>query len=158
MLGFTHQLLAAESILLAGHLGFDPATSPLVYPLAMLGALLPDIDHPQSKLGRLLWPLSATLYRTVGHRGPTHSFFFLFLTLIPLVFGVSLTWVFPVFIGCAMHLLADCLTPKGCQLLYPKKVFFKIDSVAKLHGRLTELLIQLSCLAHLGWQLPKIID
>ena len=40
---------------------------------ALIGALLPDIDHPKSWLGRRLPLLSLPLSAIFGHRGITHS-------------------------------------------------------------------------------------
>ena len=37
------------------------------------GALLPDIDHPQSAIGRIFFFISYPLNRTFGHRRHVHS-------------------------------------------------------------------------------------
>jgi inner membrane protein len=43
--------------------------------MAAFCSLLPDIDKPQSHMGRLCPSLSRFLYRRVGHRTLTHSIF-----------------------------------------------------------------------------------
>jgi inner membrane protein len=56
----------------APHLGF-PAFDPVALALAIGGALLPDIDHPQSWVGRRARLISQPLAALIGHRGFTHS-------------------------------------------------------------------------------------
>ena len=41
--------------------------------LAAVASLLPDIDLPPSKIGRLFWWISVPLERRFGHRTLTHS-------------------------------------------------------------------------------------
>ena len=90
---------------------------------AVLGSLLPDIDLPKSKLGRLLKPISWPVNKLFGHRTITHSalwlipYFILYLKCAPyppiahIVTGLAL--------GHISHLLCDMTTPKGVPLLYP---------------------------------------
>ena len=56
----------------APHLG-APSLDPLALGLATIGAMLPDIDHPSSWIGRRLRLISRPLAATFGHRGVTHS-------------------------------------------------------------------------------------
>lgn len=86
---------------------------------SMLGALLPDIDHPESKISRRI-PLVAWLFRPLKHRGFTHS-----LLCVAALCGL-LIWrrvdVLPgaaFMVGYASHLIADALTPQGIQLFFP---------------------------------------
>ncbi|MGL4344629.1 MAG: metal-dependent hydrolase [Cellulosilyticaceae bacterium] len=98
---------------------------------AGVGALLPDIDHPNSWLsnhvGILRYP-----FKVFGHRGATHS---LLATLIvfaiiggifkggPITLGMTL--------GYLSHLLLDMLNPRGVPLFYPfTKEKYKI---ARIH-------------------------
>ena len=41
--------------------------------LAAVASLLPDLDLPPSKIGRLFWFVSVPLERRFGHRTLTHS-------------------------------------------------------------------------------------
>ncbi len=52
----------------APHLGF-PALDPVALALAIGGALLPDIDHPHSWVGRRARLISDPLATMIGHRG-----------------------------------------------------------------------------------------
>jgi inner membrane protein len=87
--------------------------------LVLLGALMPDIDSPQSmivnKLPWLLKPISMV----TKHRGIFHS-----LTL-GLVFSgliyyfISKPYGFALFLGYTSHLLMDGLTHQGVNFLHP---------------------------------------
>lgn len=104
---------------------------PSYYGGIMLGSLLPDIDHPQSYIGRRLWILSAPINKLFGHRGFTHSI--LSLTILGIV---TAPWwlVNPLFFGGFLlgyfsHLLGDMCTISGVPLFYPNKKryrFFKM--------------------------------
>ncbi|HHW43816.1 MAG TPA: metal-dependent hydrolase [Desulfotomaculum sp.] len=73
MLWRTHFLTgAAAGLLLAGHHG-DIKTAVISAGVAGVAALLPDLDDPHSKLGRLVAPASWVVKVSVGHRGPLHS-------------------------------------------------------------------------------------
>lgn len=85
---------------------------------AVVGALLPDIDHPQSYLGRKIRFLSNILYSTIGHRTFTHSFLFTFiLGIIVSFFNYSLST--GLVIGILSHILLDMLTARGVSIFYP---------------------------------------
>lgn len=95
----------------------------------VLGGLLPDIDHPESTMGRRLKPLSHVINTLFGHRGFTHTLFawlltsyFLFVLSgwIPMsVKGYVLAVFSGVIVGYMSHLLLDMLTVSGVPLLYP---------------------------------------
>ncbi len=56
----------------APHLGLSPL-APIALALETAGSLLPDIDHPQSSVGRRASMIARPLAATIGHRGMTHS-------------------------------------------------------------------------------------
>lgn len=83
-----------------------------------LGALLPDIDHPQSAIGRLFFFVSYPLNRAVGHRKIVHGF-----CVWGVLFGVGaltgqllVSWVA---LGAVSHVLIDCYTIAGVQAFLP---------------------------------------
>jgi inner membrane protein len=89
-------------------------------------ALLPDIDSPYSKLGRVVPVLPRLLSLTVGHRGILHSFLgaaivSLLATMFLRVWYGQEFWLLlsQVMAGYISHILLDCLTDSGCPLLYP---------------------------------------
>lgn len=94
-----------------------------------IGALLPDIDHPQSILsgwlpgiGVFRWALG------VKHRGITHTALFgvgvmVICEIISKRLGVPGLSV-AVGVGILSHLILDMLTPMGIRMLYPIKINF----------------------------------
>lgn len=95
-----------------------------------LGALLPDLDHPRSSIGRVFFFVSHPLNMRFGHRGLIHSFFvWTPLLVIGLVFKVSvLQWLA---IGALSHVLLDCYNTAGVRAFTPfsdkSVVMFKRD-------------------------------
>ena len=111
--------------------------------VAIVGAIVPDIDHPKSVIGKLFYPISSYLERRYGHRTITHSFigwgiaslafvvFVLFMLLILLAlrsFGVggefgywSLAprWIAAFSISYFSHLILDMFNPRGSQMFWP---------------------------------------
>ena len=95
---------------------------------AAIGGLLPDLDHPESVLGRRLPLISVPLARTFGHRGMTHS---LGAVMVMLTVLVSMTtayhwstvaWLIPpLIVGYLSHILGDAMTPSGIPLFWPRK-------------------------------------
>ena len=95
---------------------------------AAIGGLLPDLDHPQSVLGRRLPMISVPLARLFGHRGMTHSLFAVVILLAALVAVTTMySWggvawlVPPLIIGYLSHILGDSMTPSGIPLFWPHK-------------------------------------
>ena len=87
----------------------------------LLGSLLPDIDHPNSILGRYIPFISKPLNKHIGHRSLTHSIFF----ILSLVLAISLigfkVFAFGLGVGMLSHLLLDLFWPgsHGVAFLYP---------------------------------------
>jgi inner membrane protein len=101
---------------------------------AAVGSLLPDLDHPESALGRRLPLISVPLSRLVGHRGVTHS-----LLAVVGLFGVLLAVVaipayqglggliMPLVMGYLSHILGDAMTPSGVPLFWPKRRTYSLN-------------------------------
>lgn len=150
MLGKTH-IAFALGLGALGAVGFSALTQTslsakdlgVFYGAITLGALLPDIDEPNSTIGKKTIGISNVIKAIFGHRGLTHSLSFLiivgillllasafgveFLKGIPLVSGfvkdldeaVLEIFVFGVLLGCVFHLMGDMLTPSGVPLFLP---------------------------------------
>ncbi|VAX77096.1 Putative inner membrane protein YdjM [Serratia symbiotica] len=100
----------------------------------ILTCLLPDLDHPQSFLGRRLKWISIPITTLFGHRGMTHSY------LAIMAFSISLSsdllsiihiqlpedFIHGMVVGYTSHVLADMLTPAGIPLLWPYRQRFCI--------------------------------
>jgi membrane-bound metal-dependent hydrolase YbcI (DUF457 family) len=80
------------------------------------GALFPDIDHPQSAMGRILFFLSIPLNRYVGHRRTFHGFFLWSLVAVAGIFWIPLFWIG---LGALSHVFIDALNVSGVQALMP---------------------------------------
>jgi len=92
--------------------------------LAIIGALLPDIDTPKSILGRFLRPLAAYIERKAGHRQATHSLLavlILGLITMPLMYANLFCWI-ALFLGYLSHLLIDTVNKSGVPLFYPSSI------------------------------------
>lgn len=150
MLGKTH-IAFALGLSALGTVGFSALTNiPLspkelsvFYGAVTLGALLPDIDEPNSTIGRKTLGISNAIKALFGHRGLTHSIVFVLsigiLLLLLSAFGVEKLsgiplvssfvkgldeavleiFIFGIVIGCVLHLMGDMLTPSGVPLLLP---------------------------------------
>ena len=105
----------------ARHLGLPPL-DPQALALTTIGALLPDIDHPGSWVGRRLRVISRPLAATIGHRGVTHSVVAVLACLMLLRWqGFSRGVIDPLVIGYLSHLAADLLTSSGLRLAWPMR-------------------------------------
>ncbi|HTW29331.1 MAG TPA: metal-dependent hydrolase [Acetobacteraceae bacterium] len=105
----------------APHLGLSPV-DPAALALAAAGALLPDIDHPRSWVGRRAWPISRPLAALIGHRGVTHSLLAVVACAAALRWqGFSRAVSTPLVVGYMSHLAADLLTPAGLRLAWPAR-------------------------------------
>ena len=120
MLAGSHVALGAAAwIVAAPRLGL-PALDPVPIGLAVLGGLLPDIDHPKSWVGRRLRPLSDMVAGLFGHRGVTHSLLAVIgCWLLLRAQAIPVRIAAPIAVGYLSHLLGDLLTPGGLRLAWP---------------------------------------
>lgn len=109
MTGPTHIAIALTFGILAG------AGKPQLAVMAA-GAIMPDLDHPQSFVGRVFFPVSIPLNQWLGHRGAFHSFW-----LWGLICLCGLLWTPAYLIGAGglLHILADCATVSGVRGFAP---------------------------------------
>ena len=122
MTSTTHLIISAISVTTIDVLRGEPF-QPLQLAVAGIASLLPDIDLPQSRIGRL-WPkASEFIFRKVGHRTLTHS---IFGWLIAAVVFLPFKWVdvgAPLYraamIGYISHACIDLSNIGGVALTYP---------------------------------------
>lgn len=119
MNGRTHLTLGIASGLWTAYslqLPLDQAV--LITAAAAVGALLPDIDHPNSKISRKARP-ARLLFMWFRHRGLTHSILgagiaaWLCHSLLPANFAQA------VILAYLSHIWADMATDSGVLLFYP---------------------------------------
>jgi len=109
--------------------------------IILFTGILPDIDHPKSKLGRKLKILSYPINFIFGHRGLFHSLLIAlgFSFLIWMIFG---DYYIPFFIGFLSHLIADGITKQGIDFTYPFN-FFKVIGMIKTGGFIEKIIFLL---------------
>lgn len=137
MLGKTHKVGgvctgAVTSALLIKHTNLSEQALllvPVILLTATIGSLLPDIDHPNSILGRRFKPISHIVNKLFGHRGATHTLMAWIVVTIALFGGnlflpeslqpLGMAGVLGTSTGYLNHLLLDSLTPAGIPLMAP---------------------------------------
>lgn len=95
----------------------------------LLSSLLPDIDTPFSKIGKI--KIFRLLNFFTKHRGIFHSFIFVISISILLIFFENSIWL-AFLLGYSSHLILDSLTIQGVRLFYPFKI--KIKGLVKTNG------------------------
>ncbi|MCL1694318.1 metal-dependent hydrolase [Lysinibacillus sp. BPa_S21] len=98
----------------------------------VIGALLPDICHGGSKIGRKFPIISKSVNMLFGHRSFTHSLLFLFLVALLLHIFVPYEPVTAgILIGMASHIFLDMGTKKGVKLFFPVTISVRLPITTK---------------------------
>ncbi|MDI2587548.1 metal-dependent hydrolase [Psychrobacillus sp. NEAU-3TGS] len=106
----------------------------------VVGALIPDICHGGSKIGRKLPLLSKIISTLFGHRSFTHSLLFLFLIGILLnSFVTNESIIAGILVGMVSHYILDMATKNGIKLLYPIKVTVRFPITTKTGGAVEDV-------------------
>ena len=152
MLGKTHitlglglGALSATTFSAITQTTFSALDLSIFYGAVTLGALLPDIDEPNSTIGRKTIGISNAIKTLCGHRGLTHSIAFIalvsLLSLLACALGGDILreipliasyvevanlqgdnieiFAFGLVLGCVFHLIGDMLTISGVPLMLP---------------------------------------
>lgn len=125
----THLAFAFLLVLLAIPI-INPSNQILFLGIALISAMLPDIDHPDSKVGKYFKPISFLL----EHRGFFHSVFPLLIGALFLISYTKMIYVIPFLIGYTSHLIGDLVTKQGIMPFHPfskKRIngFFRTGTV-----------------------------
>lgn len=114
----------------------DHSMAAVLMTLAMVGALVPDLDAVESKIEYVkvigikpLVPVSRAINRAYGHRGPLHSLWgWLGWSILILPTSVFFGWLptTALSLGYASHLPGDSCTRTGILLLFPKRKSFHL--------------------------------
>lgn len=108
---------------------------------AVIGSIIPDIDHPRSTVGKMFSFISVPLERRYGHRTITHSLlgwfistiiFSVFVLFVILIlefvsnFGFRISdlvprWIAAFSISYFSHIFLDMFNPRGSQMFWPEK-------------------------------------
>ena len=97
----------------------QPQNQILFVILAVIGSALPDLDHPNSKLGRKV-KIVAYLFE---HRGFTHGLFILVPLLFFSLYYMQTVNAYALLIGYVSHIAIDMLTVEGIMPLHPISKF-----------------------------------
>ena len=130
MNGRTHLMAGiATGMAYCAYLGrFDVA----IVGVAIVGALIPDIDHPQSLASGIVPGASMVLsLGGIRHRGFTHSALFVGMAtgiawLVCQNVGLSMTMAMAFGLGILSHIMLDMMTSAGVPVLYPFRVKYRV--------------------------------
>lgn len=91
---------------------------------AAAASLIPDIDIPNSKFGRLIKPISKLINKIFGHRTITHSILWIIPLIILYIKNIDNNYAYLVLgsiIGFLTHIFSDTFTRGGVPWLWPFK-------------------------------------
>jgi inner membrane protein len=122
MMGRTHLAFGMAAAIGEGMaLGWvNPSKDFIYYGSALLGSLLPDIDHPKSMLGRTTLGISHLINKFLGHRGATHYLLTAFLTGGgAFLFTGHIPFSMGLLTGYISHIIGDMMTKSGVPVFGP---------------------------------------
>lgn len=138
MTGNTHIIGGiAASLAFAQVSNYDPI---ILVGAGVVGALLPDICHGGSKIGRTFKITSKIVNTLFGHRSFTHSLLFLFLMAVLMntyVPNESITA--GILVGMASHYVLDMATKNGIKLLFPLKITVRFPITTRTGGKVEDV-------------------
>ncbi|MFJ3388172.1 MULTISPECIES: metal-dependent hydrolase [Lysinibacillus] len=125
----------------------------------VIGALLPDICHGGSKIGRKFPVISKIVNTLFGHRSFTHSLLFLFLvgmllhTFIPYE-SISLG----ILLGMASHVFLDMGTKKGVKLFFPVSISVRLPITIKTGSKAEKVVFMLLTMLSVFFSYEMIVN
>ena len=157
MLGNTHIVGGITASLAFAQISSE---SPLVLVGAgVVGALLPDICHSGSKIGRMFPISSKIVNKLFGHRSFTHSLLFLFCVAMLLDAFVPYKLVtIGLLLGMASHLVLDMGTKRGIKLFFPMKIAVRFPLTIKTGGKVEKVIFAGLCMLSLYFSYEIIMD
>ena len=121
MLGTTHILTASTiaTLPLLTNTNFDIKIYTMVYIGILIGSILPDIDEPDSLIGKRLSFIAYPINIIFGHRTITHNIFFgIAIGILGLLLNIDI--IVGMGIGVIIHILSDSVTQSGINgALFP---------------------------------------
>ncbi len=133
MTGKTHIIGGvAASLAFAQITSYEPV---LLVGAGVVGAIIPDICHGSSTIGRALPAISKVVNGLFGHRTFTHSLLFLGLVALMLNTFMSVEAITTgILVGMASHILLDMATKRGVKLFFPFKWTIRFPITATTGG------------------------
>lgn len=135
MKGTSHALIGLSAgIALAAASAAPPLIVAGIVGAALVGSLLPDIDHRNAKINRYTPPGAGMITQTIiGHRTWTHSVWFVALLSLLALLPVERWLVVALIAGVVSHIIADSMTKQGVKLFYPW-FWFRVPIIWRLVG------------------------
>ncbi len=122
----------AASLAFAQVTNYEPV---ILMGASVIGAIIPDICHSGSKIGRSLPMLSKVINGLFGHRTFTHSLLFLALIAFALEAFMPVEAISAgVLVGIASHIVLDMATKRGVKLFFPFKWTVRFPVAATTGG------------------------
>ena len=153
MTGKTHIVGGiAGSLAYAQFVNHDPL---IMLGAGVVGALLPDICHGGSKIGRKLPILSKIINMMFGHRTFTHSLLFLMIVAYLLNLFIPSEAVKAGFLaGMVSHYVLDMATKNGIKLLFPISMTIRFPLTTKTGGKVESVVFSILSLLsfYLGYE------
>ena len=151
MLFRTHFSAAILTALWIEPAGLSSQHRVIYFFLVVLGALLPDLDHPNSTIGRVFPATSWITNRLFKHRGIVHSIY-----IPPILWWIAVRYVssfagLAILIGMISHLACDCLTKEGIRFFYPLSTWH-LKGFVKTGGLIEKILFFL-LIVGIGWKI-----
>ena len=140
MTGKTHIIGGlAASLAFAQVTNYEPV---LLVGAGVIGAMIPDICHGGSKVGRAFPVVSKVINVLFGHRSFTHSLLFLVLMAILMNSFVTIESVTAgILVGMASHLVLEMATRNGIKLLYPLKIRVRFPLTTRTGGAVESMVL-----------------
>lgn len=140
MTGKTHIIGGlAASLAFAQVTNYNPV---LLVGAGVIGAVIPDICHGGSKVGRAFPVVSKVINVLFGHRSFTHSLLFLVLMSILMnSFVTNESVTAGILVGMVSHLVLDMATRNGIKLLFPLKIRVRFPLTTRTGGTVESLVL-----------------
>lgn len=122
---------------------------------ASVGALLPDIDHPYSIVGRRAGLIGGAVRLAVSHRGILHSGVAAAVAVLAASAAPSVArpYAMAAAAGYASHILLDALTIQGVPLLWPSRRRFSLLPIQT--GGLVEMILRVGIFLIIIYQIGE---
>ncbi len=157
MQGNTHIVGGITAALAFAHYSND---NPLILVGAgAIGALLPDICHRGSKIGRKFPIISKLVNTFFGHRSFTHSLLFLLLMMVILHTFIPYKAIsVGIIIGMASHILLDMCTKKGVKLFFPASIAVRFPLTTKTGSKVENVVLMLLVICSIYFSYQLIVE
>lgn len=140
MTGKTHIIGGlAASLAFAQVTNYDPV---LLVGAGVIGAVVPDICHGGSKIGRAFPVVSKVINSLFGHRSFTHSLLFLVLMAVLMdSFVTNESVKAGILVGMVSHLVLDMATKNGIKLLFPLTIRVRFPITTRTGGAVEHVVL-----------------